>query len=135
VPDDPRISALVMLRPGSGRELTGATAITAANLAEYLPDPGDLALVRDAFARAGFGVGDPVGIAFSVEAPRSRFERFFATTVGPAEQGGFGAFEGGRGQRELPLSALPPPVRERVVAVTFEPPAELFGPGSVEPWR
>jgi hypothetical protein len=135
VPDDPTISALVVLRPGSGRELTGATAITAANLAEYLPDPGDLELVREAFARAGFEVGNPVGIAFSVEGPRSSFERYFATTVGPATEGGFGAFEGGTGQRELPLSALPPPVRERVVAVTFEPPAELFGPGTVEPWR
>jgi hypothetical protein len=135
VAGDPTISALVVLRPGSGRELTGATAITAANLADYLPDPDDVKLVRDAFARAGFKVGDPVGIAFSVDAPRSRFERFFATTVGPAEEGGFGAFEGGTGQRELPLSALPPPVRERVVAATFEPPAELFGPGAVEPWR
>jgi hypothetical protein len=123
------------MRAASGRELTGDTVITADNVADYLPSPDDVAAARAAFARAGFATGEPVGIAFSIAAPRSTFERVFGVAVHPAEGGGFvaAAPDGRSGTRELPLAALPDDLARRLVAVTFEPPAELFGPGDVAP--
>ena len=87
-----------------------------------------------AFRAAGFDTGYPAGIGFALIASRSTFERFFQTRVRPVEGGGYGAFQGDVGQRELPLSALPPDLAPRVVAVTFEPPATLFGPETVDRW-
>ncbi len=119
------------MRPGSGRELSGHSVITADNIADYVPAPHDLAVARALFEQAGFEIGEPVGIGFSITGPLGLFERFFGTRVGPAEDGGYGAFAGDEGRRELPLATLPGELTQRLIAVTFEPPAQLFGPGEV----
>jgi hypothetical protein len=117
------IVALVVLRPGSGRAITGESQITAETLEQFAPDPGDAEVVARALADAGFGAGPVVGIGMSVTAPRDRFEEFFGIEVAQAEDGGWVVAGGGR---ELPLDALPEALRERVHAVTFEPPAEAL---------
>lgn len=113
--------ALVVLRPGSGRAITGDSVITATTLHEFAPGPGQAEAVARRFADAGFDVGPLVGIAMSVAASRGRFEQVFGVRVEGAEGGGWIA--AGRG-RELPLDGLPDALREGVHAVTFEPPAE-----------
>jgi hypothetical protein len=109
--------AMVVLRPASGQEITGASAITAATLHEFAPDPGDAERVARALAGAGFAVGPLVGVGMSISAPRETFERFFGITIDDAEEGGWTA----GGVRELPV---PPALAERVHAITFEPPSE-----------
>lgn len=117
------IVALVVLRPGSGRAITGESQITAENLEQFAPNPSDAEVVARTLADAGFDVGPVVGIAMSVSGPRERFEEFFDIRAADAEDGGWVVAGGGR---ELPLEALPDDVRERVQAVTFEPPAEAL---------
>ena len=109
--------AIVVLAPASGRPITGDSAITAATLHEFTPDPGDAEAVTRALAGAGFSVGPLVGVGMSISAPRATFERFFGVTVEDAEEGGWTA----GGAREVPV---PPVLADRVHAVTFEPPAE-----------
>jgi hypothetical protein len=109
--------AIVVLRPASGQAITGASAITAATLHEFAPDPGDADRVARVLADAGFSVGALVGIGMSISAPQATFERFFGVRVEAAEAGGWTA----GGARELPV---PPALAGRVHAITFEPPAE-----------
>jgi hypothetical protein len=117
------IVALVVLRPGSGRAITGESQITAENLEQFAPNPSDAEVVARALADAGFSAGPVVGVAMSVSGPRERFEDFFDVDVADAENGGWVVAGGGR---ELPLHALREDVREQVHAVTFEPPAEAL---------
>jgi hypothetical protein len=117
------IVALVVLKPGSGRAITGESVITAETLREFAPAPGDAEAVTRALAGAGFDVGPVVGVAMSVTGPRSRFEEFFGMEVADADDGGWVV---AGGDRELPLDALPEDVRRLVHAVTFEPPAEAL---------
>ena len=117
--------ALVVLQPASGRRITGDSVITTATIAEFAPDPGDAAFVRDELAQAGFSVGPVAGISMSVSAPRERFERYFGTKVRPAADGGWQWAAGDT--RELPSDRVPDAVAPRVHAVTFEEPAELMG--------
>ncbi len=123
------------MRAASGRQLEAGTPITAANIADFEPARAHVDAARQAFIDAGFVTGELVGIAFSITAPRWMFENVFGTTVHPAEGGGLVAAsaEGPWGTRELPLGALPPDLARLLVAVTFEPPAEVFGPGDVAP--
>ena len=109
--------AIVVLRPASGRLITGEAEITAATLAEYVPDPGSAGDVARELAGAGFDVGPLVGIGMSISGSRAEFEAYFGVPVADAEEGGWTA----RGRRELPV---PPQLAGRVHAVTFEPPAE-----------
>jgi hypothetical protein len=109
--------AIVVLRPASGRAITGQTAITAETLHEFSPDPGDVEAVTRVLADAGFTVGPVVGIAMSISGSRERFTSFFGVAVEDAETGGWEA----EGRRELPVPAA---LADRVHAVTFEPPAE-----------
>ena len=108
---------MVVLAPASGRPITGASEITAETLAEFAPDPGDAEAVTRVLAGAGFTVGPLVGIAMSISGSRETFEEFFGVPIDDAETGGWEA----GGARELPV---PPALRDRVHAVTFEPPAE-----------
>jgi ApbE superfamily uncharacterized protein (UPF0280 family) len=119
------VVAMVVLRPASGRAVTGAPGITKETLHEFAPDRGDAEAVGRTLAGAGFEVGPMVGIAMSIAAPRARFEEVFGTEIAEAEDGGWVVAGAGR---ELPLGTLPGDVRERVHAVTFEPPAEAVGP-------
>ena len=76
--------------------------------------------VMEQFAAAGFQVGPLVGVSFSIAAPIERFEDFFKVR---AEQQGAQPFL----VDELPLSALPPGLREQIETVLFTRPPD-FGP-------
>lgn len=117
VATDPPLSALVVLRPRDGRELTGDAQITAETLAGYLPDPQAVEAARAYFRWAGYSVTVAAGISFSITGPRSLFERTF---------GGLPPAPGGL---ELPLDPLPEELRPLVQAVAFTPPPD-FGPTS-----
>jgi hypothetical protein len=126
--DSEEVTALVLLRPASGREITGEVPITAETLHEFAPDPDDAAAAASALAEAGFEPGSMLGISLPVTGPRRLFEDYFGVRVQPAEEGGWIAVDAsGTASRELPVSELPDPVASRVAAATFEPPAELAG--------
>jgi hypothetical protein len=114
-----QIVAVAVLKPASGRAITGAAEITAETLHEFAPDPGDVDAVSRTLVRAGFRVGPMVGVGMSVAGPRTTFEAYFHVQVRAAAEGGWVAGEGG--PRELPV---PAELADRVHAVTFEPPAE-----------
>ena len=115
------VVALAVLRPASGRPISGASRITAETLHEYAPDPADAERAAHALRTEGFEVGPLGGIAMSITAPRGTFERVFGTGVEPAPDGGWVSEAGAR---ELPLEQLGPELAGRLGAVTFEPPGE-----------
>jgi hypothetical protein len=120
------VSAQVIVRSRSGKRIRGDVPITAANVHEYAPSPEDVAVVRPAFEGFGFETGPLVGISFSITAPASVFERSFRTTLRVGTDGSVEAVQGQRSLGpELPLASLPRSLSERLVAVTFSPPAEL----------
>jgi hypothetical protein len=128
------VSALVVLRPASGREIAGDSQITAETLREFAPDPEEAAAAGRELAEAGFQVGSVLGISMPISGSRSLFEDYFGTSVRPAADGGWVAVDrAGSEGRELPVSKLPEPVASRVHAVTLEPPAELTGGDAVVP--
>jgi hypothetical protein len=128
-PDTGPVVALVVLRPASGRAITGASEITAETLGEYEPDPSDAEAVAAALADERFEVGPLVGIAMSIAAPRRRFEEVFGVKLTKADDGGWRVVgEDSAGTRELPVDRLPAAVAQGVHAVDFEPPAELTRP-------
>lgn len=134
VDDSEEVTALVLLRPASGREITGETRITADTLHEFAPDPDDAAAAARALAEAGFEPGSMLGVSMPVTGPRRLFEDYFGVRVEPADDGGWIAIDAsGTESRELPVSQLPEPVAGRVAAATFEPPAELAGGDVVAP--
>jgi hypothetical protein len=123
------VTALVLLRPASGEEITGQTPITADTLARYAPKPADADRVARGFREAGFQVGPALGITMAVTAPRALFEGFFGVSVARSPDGGWVADgEEAGGRRDLPLKRLPQDLAARVLAVTFDEPAELVGP-------
>lgn len=122
------VSAQVVLRPASGKRLTGEAHITADNLSEYLPSPQAVTRVRDAFAADGFQAGAVGGNSFAITAPVHTFERVFQTTLRRGERGEVQAVRAdGSTAYELPLEALPRSVADLVEAITFTPPPD-FGP-------
>ena len=121
-----QVVAHVVLKPASGREITGESTIRADTLQEFAPDPGDATAVARALADASFQMGPTVGIGMSMTGPRSLFEQYFGVRVEAADRGGWVSVDAsGEATRELPVDALPEPVARRVHAVTFEEPAEL----------
>jgi hypothetical protein len=104
--------ALAVLKPASGRAISGESRITAETLQEFAPDPADADAVARALARAGFRVGPLVGIGMSVTGPRATFERYCGVRLRAADDDT---------ARELPV---PDELADRVHALTFEPPAE-----------
>lgn len=119
------LSAQVLLRPASGREVAGDTVITTETLEQYLPSPEVAERVRVRYSRAGFEVGPVVGNSFSITAPASKFEQALHTKVREAGKGAV-EFAGGP---ELSPEALPRELAEDVATVTFTPPPD-FGPAS-----
>jgi hypothetical protein len=130
------ISALVIVRSASGRDLRAGEPVTSENIADYTPAPGVGTAVRDWFRQAGFDSGEVVGPTFSITARIEAFEDTFGVAVHPAEGGGFvaAAPDGVHGTYELPLDRLPGGLAELVLAVTFEPPAETFSEKDATPW-
>lgn len=132
--DDEEVTALVVLRPASGRRITGETRITSDELGEFAPDPDDAVAVARALADAGFQTGSVLGISMPVTGSRKLFEERFGGSVRPADDGGWVAVDPtGRQSRELPVSNLPDAMAARIETVTFEPPAELAGDDVVTP--
>ena len=122
------LSAQVVLRPASGKRVSGKDAITAANVAEYLPAPAAAEAARRAFAGLGFQEGNVAGNSFSITAPKKTFEKVFHTKLREGDRGEVTVeSKRGAGGHELPLSSLPESVRRHVEAVTFTPPPD-FGP-------
>lgn len=123
------VTALVLLRPASGEQITGRTPITADTLARYAPEPADADRVARGFREAGFEVGPVGGISLAVTAPRALFEDFFGVRVALSPDGGWVLGDEAVGdRRDVPLNRLPQDMAARVLAVTFDEPAELVGP-------
>ena len=124
----PTVSAQVLLRPASGRRIGGRDEITSENIREYAPPAEAVALARKTFEADGFDVGPLVGVSFSIAAPVSTFERIFKTSIA-VDAGRVSVTHGKTQSLELPLDALPEPLRKSIEAVTFERPLD-FGPGA-----
>ncbi len=127
--DEPMITAQVVLRPATGRTLTGHEEITRETLHEFLPDPQMAHRVAAAFADSGYEVGPVVGVSFSISARPAVIEQHFRVKL-PLDQDGRLDFEDHTRRRgfELPLDALPPSLAEQILSISFGPPADLFGP-------
>jgi hypothetical protein len=124
--DDPALSALVVLRSGGGREVSGQDRITAETVAGFQPDAAALAEARRYFQAAGFDLDAPVGISFSISGPRTLFEQTFGERLAvEPEAGVVRSARTAGGGLELPLRRLPDGVARAVQAVTFTPPPEL----------
>jgi hypothetical protein len=125
--ENPVLSAQVIVRSQSGKQIRGDTPITTQNLADYAPSEEDANFLRAAFARAGFQTGNLVGISFSITAPAAVFQHFFGVAIHKDAKGlikvaGAADPEG----LEFPLGRLPGELAQRIVAVTFSPPADLY---------
>ena len=124
------ISAQVILRPESGKSVTGQDAITSANIRDYMPSPESFQAAAQSFSAAGFEVSAAGPTGFSITAPASTFEKVFKTTVRQQESGGFEAVRKDKSASyELPLRGLSGELSRYVEAVTFTPPPD-FGPTS-----
>ena len=103
------LSAQVLLVPASG-QIPPDQEITAANIDKLKLGP-DAEAILGLFKKAGFSVGNLVGLSFSITAEAKVFEKFFATK---------------KLSGDLPLPAN---LSKSVRAVTFPSPPD-FGPGS-----
>ena len=120
------LSALVVMRSASGERVPGQS-VTSETIGQYAPDPSAVSAVSRSLEQAGFQTSPPVGIAFSISAPQSRFESFFSTHLQLSEDGSVRVDDGAGDGLELSLAALPEEVRGFVDAITFTPPPD-FGP-------
>lgn len=122
------LSAEIVLRPASGKPFDTQTAITSENIAEYLPAPDTVAEAQRAFTEAGFEVGEPGGMSFSITAPARTFEKVFKVKLARTDRGGVQAsVQGGAQSYELPVTALSRELAKDVAAATFSKPPD-FGP-------
>jgi hypothetical protein len=122
------LSAQVVLRAASGKRMDGTAAITAANIAEYLPAPATVSAARQAFSERGFRVGEVAGNSFPITASEETFEKVFHTKLRKGQKGEVTVGrKKGTASYELPLTQLPESVKRYVEAVTFSPPPD-FGP-------
>lgn len=122
-----KLSAIVLLRPASGRRITGQSQITSATLPEYLPAKDSAQKARAYFQQQGFDVSELAAISFNITAGLEQFEKQFGAAIDLAE--GYPRVKLGKGKfaYELPLDRLPEPLAGIVEAVTFEEPAEVYG--------
>ncbi|HEX8921612.1 MAG TPA: hypothetical protein VF766_09055 [Pyrinomonadaceae bacterium] len=124
------ISAQVILRPASGKSVTGQEAITSENVRDYMPSPESFQAVAAEFAAAGFEVSAAGPTGFSITASESAFEKFFDTRLQTTEKRGVEALGKDKSTGyELPLRGLPKALSHYIEAVTFTPPPD-FGPTS-----
>jgi hypothetical protein len=86
--------------------------------------------LKNAFRSAGFSVGTQFAGSFSIAGPRELFERYFGVRLAhPDGQDSSGAAPQGQAELQLPLTALPQPLRQKIKAVLFTK-APDFGPGN-----
>jgi hypothetical protein len=124
------ISAQVILRPESGKSVTGQDAITSANIRDYMPSQVSFDTAAQAFRAAGFEVSAAGPTGFSITAPAKIFEKVFGASLQSGERGGVEAVRKDKSTSlELPLRSLAPELSRHVEAVTFTPPPD-FGPTS-----
>lgn len=122
------ISAQVILRPASGKSVTGQDAITSENIRDYMPSPESFQAAAQSFAAAGFEVSAAGPTGFSITAPASTFEKVFNTSVRSQEGRGIEAVRKDKSASyELPLRGLSGDLSRYVEAVTFTPPPD-YGP-------
>jgi hypothetical protein len=115
--EDDTISAQVILRPRGAKSSADIPAITSENVHQYTPARETVEKVVSNFASHGFDVGTVVGTSFSITAPKSTFERVFATKLGR------------RKSLQLPLQSIASDVAKEIEEVTFTEPPD-FGPAS-----
>ena len=126
-----QLSAQIVLRSASGSAPGPQTAVTSANVHEYLPAAADADAARRAYREAGFEVGEVVGNSFSITAPAATFEKVFKVKLRRDESKGVRALAatGGDETYELPIDKLKGELARNVAAATFSPPPD-FGPTS-----
>jgi hypothetical protein len=125
---DQIISAQVVLRSATGKSPDGSSMITTQTIRDFLPSAEAVARATEAFAAWGFDVGSVQGNSFSISAPVGTFERVFNVHLRRQQGGSVEAVKAdGSGSYEVPLEALPKPLTDLIVAVTFTPPPD-FGP-------
>lgn len=122
-----KLSAIVLLRPASGRRITGDAQITSATLPEYLPAKDSAQKVRAHFQQQGFDVSELAAISFNITAGLKQFEEQFEVAIDVAK--GYPRVRLGKEKftYQLPLDRLPSSLAGIVEAVTFEEPAEVYG--------
>jgi subtilase family serine protease len=122
------VSAQVILRPASGKSVTGQEAITSENIRDYMPSKEAFDAAVQAFTEAGFEVSAAGPTGFSISAPAKTFEKVFGTRLRSDEGGSFESVgKDESASYELPLRGLSEDVSQYVEAVTFTPPPD-FGP-------
>ena len=101
------LSALVLMRPASGREIGGTERITSENVTDYEPNPQALKEARGFFEKAGFQVTAGAGPCFSIVGSQSLFEEVFGTRLAiETKQGAVHGAATVDGGLELPLKEL-----------------------------
>jgi len=122
------VSALVILRPASGKPIHGRAIITAENVAEFSPEQAAADAAAETFRARGFEVGPVVGVSFSITAPVRVFEDFFGFPLLSAKHTAIDFLvEEKVLAKEISGQKLPRGVRDWVQAVAFSPPPD-FGP-------
>jgi hypothetical protein len=125
-PPQSDVTAQVVLRAASGKRLDRHTAITSANVREYLPSAETVESIAEFFRSAGFKVAPPVGNNFAITAPKRTFEKFFGVNIQRNPDGSvLSIAANGEASLELPLSTLPADVVRLLEAVTFTGRMEL----------
>lgn len=99
--------------------------------AEVVLKPGFIIAANEVvheFTRAGFTVGPIVANNFSISAPVSTFESYFHVKLESVQGAGIRVRKAKQPPvTELPASALPASVRDKVEAILFSTPPD-FGP-------
>jgi hypothetical protein len=130
IENDKVVSAQVLLRSASGKEISGDTAITSDNISEYAPSSDTVARATDALTKLGFKVGEMVGIGMSITAPAGVFKKVFGAQLCEGEDGGTKVL-GANGSlgTEIPRAGWPKKIANLATAIAFSTPPE-FGPRS-----
>jgi hypothetical protein len=121
------ISAQVILRPASGKSVTGQDAITSENIRDYMPSTETFTEAAQGFQAAGFEVSAEGPTGFSITAPAETFEKVFNTRLRSDEGGVKSVRKDESADFELSLRGLPREISRHVEAVSFTPPPD-FGP-------
>ena len=123
-----KLTAEVIVRAASGKRLQGSEPITGRTLTEHAPSREDAAAAQAAFRDAGFEASEVGGISFSITGSQTRFEKLFGVELDVDENGAvsLAGKKAPSGGLELPLERLPAELRNRLEAVAFTPPAELY---------
>ena len=132
-PSPSDVVAHVLVRPASGRRITGDTRITADTLDLYRPRDDDVRTVAGQLAGAGFAVTHPPGIAITIVGAVELFQHFFHAELVEHRPGDLRVSGDVPDPYELPLDAVPRPIADLIESVTLEPPAELVTEPGGEP--